>query len=228
MHRFVHFPCKYLGMALFVLILIYGGCGGTGRNHQANTGPSSPAEPRLHAPLSANDVSLLFPAPASAADLNNSIAVRDLSTPNVQDPAKRDPVWPTAAFQQFITIADSSFSQVVGSQNRIGLPAEARNVDAWFIAGIRIDAGAPGLSTEIRGQFGQLPQIRLIVQPVTRAADGTPKVLDIAGHLIFDFVTLTPAAPAQPGCLPRQSPDADAFNSIVIDLANLRDKLRDG
>ena len=45
----------------------------------------------------------------------------------------------------------------------------------------------PGLSSEIRDQFGQLPEIRLIIQPVTRNADGTPTVRDIAGHLIFDF-----------------------------------------
>ena len=52
------------------------------------------------------------------------------------------------------------------------------------------------MSDEIRSQFGQFPEIRLIVQPVTRNPDGTPKVHDIAGHLIFDF-TLPPTAPAQ-------------------------------
>lgn len=228
MHGFEKFPRKYFAVALFVSTSICAGCGGTSKNLPNGSVPQSPAQPQPLTPLSANDVSLLFPAPVSAADLNNLIAVRDLTTPNSQDPTKPDPVWPAAAFQQFVILANSSSSQVAGTQDRIGLPAEAQNVDAWFIAGIRIDAGAPGLSTDIRGQFGQLPQIRLIIQPVTRAADGKPKVLDIAGHLIFDFVTPTPAPPAQPGCLPRQSPDAPAFNSVVLDLANLRDKLRDG
>jgi hypothetical protein len=130
-------------------------------------------------------------------------------------------------FQRFIEIADGPAAQVAGSQIGIGLPAEARSIDAWFIAGIRIDAGAPGLSNEIRAQFGQLPEIRLIIQPVTRNSDGTPNVLDIAGHLIFDF-TLPATSPTPTGCLPRRLPDVDAFNSIVADLATLRTKLGSG
>jgi hypothetical protein len=178
-------------------------------------------------PLSANDVSLLFPAPTKAEDFAKLIAVRDLTTQNQQDPVERDLVWPFAVFQRFIEIANSPAAQIAGSQSGIGLPAEAQSIDAWFIAGIRIDAGAPGLSDDIRAQFGQLPEIRLIIQPVIRNPDGTPKVLDIAGHLIFDF-TLPPTAPAQVGCLPRRLPDSDAFNSIVADLASLRTRLSDG
>jgi len=98
----------------------------------------------------------------------------------------------------------------------------------WFIAGIRIDAGAPGLSSDIREQFGQLPQIRLIVQPVTRNADGTPHVHDIAGHLIFNFMLPKVNDPAQTDCLQRPMPDLDAFNAIVADLAAIRTKLSDG
>jgi hypothetical protein len=178
-------------------------------------------------PLSANDVSLLFPVPTRAEDFAKLIAVRDLTTQNPQDPTKRDLVWPYPVFQRFIEIANGPATQVAGSQSRIGLPAEAQSIDAWFIAGIRIDAGAPGLSSEIRAQFGQLPEIRLIIQPVTRNPDGTPNVLDIAGHLIFDF-TLPSTTSAQIGCLPRRLPDSDAFNSIVADLAALRTKLSDG
>jgi hypothetical protein len=133
-------------------------------------------------------------------------------------------------FQQFITIANGPQAQVEGTQSRIDLPAEAQSIDAWFIAGIRIDAGAPGLSSDIRAQFGQLPEIRLIIQPVTRNADGTPKVHDIAGHLIFDFTLEKPSDPALPGCSPqpRPRPDLDAFKAIVADLAALRTKLSDG
>jgi hypothetical protein len=177
-------------------------------------------------PLSANDVSLLFPAPTRAEDFAKLIAVRDLTTPDPQDPTKRDLVWPYAVFQRFLDIANSTAAQVAGSQSRIGLPAEAQSMDAWFVAGIRIDAGAPGLSNEIRGQFGQLPEIRLIIQPVTRNPDGTPSVLDIAGHLIFDFNSPTTAA--QPGCLPRRLPDLATFSKIVADLATLRTKLGSG
>jgi hypothetical protein len=191
--------------------------------HAGATGvPSAQVIP----PVSANDVSFLFPAPTRAEDFAKLIAVRDLTTQNPQDPTKRDLVWPYAVFQRFIEIANGPAAQVAGSQSRIDLPTEAQSIDAWFIAGIRIDAGAPGLSNEIRAQFGQSPEIRLIIQPVTRNPDGTPKVLDIAGHLIFDFTL--PTAPAQAGCLPRRLPDLAALNAIVADLAALRTKLSDG
>lgn len=178
-------------------------------------------------PLSANDVSWLFPAPKQAEDIAKLIAVRDLTAPNPQDPTKRDRIWSDAAFQQFIGIAASPATAVAGTPNRIGLPVEAQSIDAWFIAGVRIDAGAPGLSTDVIEQFGQSPQIRLIIQPVIRRADGTPMLLDVAGHLIFGFA-IGLDAPAQAGCFPRPRPDLGALKAITADLAALRTKLSDG
>jgi len=175
-------------------------------------------------PLSANDVSWLFPAPARAADFDKLIAVRDLTT-GKPSAAKRDPIWPDAVFKQFLAIAASPAAEAGGKQ--IGLPAEAQTIDAWFVAGIRIDAGAPGLSNEVVGQFGRSPEIRLIVQPVTRNPDGTPKVLDIAAHLIFNFVA-GQNDPAQTGCLQRPKPDLVAFKAIVAELAALRTRLSRG
>ena len=186
------------------------------------------SKPKPVQPLSANDVSWLFPAPTQAADLANLIAVRDITTPNPQDPTKRDPVWSDAAFKQFLDIVDSQFSQVVaGTQAKITLPQPAQTPEAWFVAGIRIDAGAPGFSPEIRAEFGQLPEIRLIIQPIIKNPDGSPKVLDIAGHLIFDFVILPPP-PAPTDCFPRFQPDMDNFNSVVADVVALRTKLSTG
>jgi hypothetical protein len=153
--------------------------------------------------------------------------MQDLTAPDPQDPTKREPVWSDSVFQQFITIANSSSSQVAGTQVGIGLPAEAKSIGAWFISGIRIDAGAPGLSNDIIGQFGRSPEIRLIIQPVTRNADGKPKVEDIAGHLIFDFL-IGADAPAQADCLPRPKPDLEKLNAIVADLVVLRTKLSSG
>lgn len=228
MHSSRIFAHRYSRLGLIGILLVCAGCGGSSRNGHTNTGAtgSGPAQTQAIQPLSADDVSLLFPAPTNAEDFAKLIAVRDLTTQNAQDPTKRDPVWPDAVFQQFLAIAASPAALVDGTQDRIGLPPEAQAIDAWFIAGIRIDAGAPGLSSDIRGQFGQFPEIRLIVQPVTRNADGTPQVHDIAGHLIFDFTTL--GAPAQSGCLPLRVPDLDTFNSIVADIAALRTKLSDG
>jgi hypothetical protein len=194
---------------------------------QTGMGSAVLAQMQPPQPLSADDVSWLFPAPTRAEDFANLLAMRNLTAQNSQDPTKRDPVWSAAAFQQFIDIAGSPAAQVAGTSNRIGLPVEVQSIDAWFIAGVRIDAGAPGLSNDIIAQFGQSPQIRLIIQPVTRNADGTPNVHDIAGHLIFGF-TAGADAPAETGCFPRPKPDLVAFKQIVAELAALRTKLSDG
>src|SRR5713226_9440229 len=223
------FSSSYLRLGAIGILLACGACGGSSHHGHADAGMGV-AESQAVQPLSANDVSMLFPAPTNPADLNKLIAVSDITSPNSQDPTKRDPVWPAAAFQQFVAIADGAFSQVAGTQDRIGLPADAQNVGSWFIAGIRIDAGAPGLSSDIRGQFGQLPEIRLIIQPVTRNLDGTPNVHDIAGHLIFDFTLENPNELAQADCSqrPRPKSDPEAFNAIVTDIAALRTKLSNG
>lgn len=178
-------------------------------------------------PLSANDVSWLFPAPTRAEDFANLISMRDLTVPNPQDSTKRDPVWSDADFQQFVAIAGSPAALVAGTQNRIGLPTEVQARDAWHIADVRIDSGAPGLSNDIIGQFGQAPEIRLVLQPVIRNPDGTPKVSDIAAHLIFGFTSGAEAG-AQPGCSPRSTPDIATFKLIVAELADLRTRLSEG
>jgi hypothetical protein len=221
-------PFDYLRLELIGILVGSAVCvAGCGHRHADAAQVVAVGQPQAIAPLSADDVSLLFPAPTRAEDLANLIAVQDLTAPDPQDPTKRDPVWSDAVFQQFITIANSSSSQVAGTQVGIALPAEAKSISAWFISGIRIDAGAPGLSNDIIGQFGQSPEIRLIIQPVTRNADGTPKVDDIAGHLIFDFL-IGADAPAQADCLPRPKPDLEKLNAIVADLAALRTKLSNG
>jgi hypothetical protein len=220
------FRCLGLGL----MVILFAGNGQTGSLQFELAGVaqgSSPVQSQTIQPFSADDVSWLFPAPTRAEDFAKLIAVRDLTTSDPQDPTKRNLVWPNAVFQRFLDIANSPAAQVAGTQSQISLPAEVQTLDAWFIAGIRIDAGAPGLSDQIRAQFGQLPEIRLIVQPVTRNPDGTPKVHDIAGHLIFDF-TLPPTAPPPPGCLPRRLPDLEAFHAIIMDLDGLRTKLSSG
>jgi len=197
-------------------------------NNKSNSGtPSVVAPIQPISPLSANDVSWLFPAPTRAADFANLIAVRDVTIPNLQDPTKRDPIWPDSVFQQFLTIVNGPQAKVAGTNAQISLPTEARSIDAWFIAGIRIDAGAPGLSSDIHAEYGQLPEIRLIIQPVIKNPEGSPKVLDIASHLIFDFVILPPP-PSSVDCFPRFQADMNAFNPVVADVAALRTRLNNG
>jgi hypothetical protein len=172
--------------------------------------------------LSDNDVSWLFPAPHSTADLANLIAMKDLKDPNGRQ------VWSPATFQAFVTLAEAD-SFVSETNSRIGLPTDApdaHTIDAWFVAGVRFDPGAPGLSKPIADQFGQLPEIRLIVQPVSITGTSV-KVNDYAAHLIFDFVRGADK-PVQPGCGPHFVPDTDAFNSILNDIVALRDRLASG
>jgi hypothetical protein len=213
--------CARLGMIGALIVCVVSGWACKSKPQPAPT-PAPAVQP-----LSANDVSWLFPVPTQAADFANLIAVRDLTTPNAQDSTKRDPVWPDAVFQRFLALAESPLVQVAGAPS-IGLPAEAHSIDAWFVAGIRFDAGAPGFSNEIRAQFGQLPEIRLIIQPVTHNPDGSPRVADIAGHLIFNFILPKLGDAAQTGCLQRPQPDLETFSKIVADLAALRTKLSEG
>jgi len=184
-----------------------------------------PAKPE--APLSADDVSWLFPTPTKPEDLANLISMADLTAPNPQDATKRDRVWSDAAFAQFLGIAASPAAAVAGTSDRIGLPAEVQSIDAWHIAGIRFDPGAPGLSDAIIEQYGQSPQIRLIVQPVTKNADGSLNVHDITAHLIFGF-TSGAQPPAAEGCFPRPTPDLATFKQIVAEIADLRTRLGEG
>jgi hypothetical protein len=166
-------------------------------------------------PLSANDVSWLFPKPTSLDDL---ISMADLK-------AHGRPVWSDAAFRQLLGIASGPAGLVAGTNRRIELPPNVRAKGAWYIASVRFDPSAPGFSREIREQFGQELQIRLVVQPVTHEGDGTVKVHDIAAHLVFEFNNGMHKAPAQAGCMPRPQPDVDLTNEVVRDLVELRSKL---
>src|ERR1700683_4985196 len=127
------FSPRYMRLGLLVTGALLGGCGGSSRGGPVVTTAPGGASAQAIAPLSADDVSILFPAPTSAADLAHLIAVSDLTAPNPQDPSKRDPVWSDAVFQQFLGLAASSFAQVSGTETRIGLPAEAQLKANWFV-----------------------------------------------------------------------------------------------
>lgn len=176
-------------------------------------------------PLSANDVSILFPPPKSPADLASLIAVADLAGPT----GSPQRLFSDADFARFVANAENPERPGVPDSGvrHIQLSDAMKKVDAWFVAGIRIDPGAPGLSPDIIAQFGRQPQIRLIIQPVTNGPDGL-KVHDTAGHLIFSF-NLDPDQPLD-GCapFPRFKPDDEAFKGIIRDLAALRDQLAAG
>src|SRR5271165_3073480 len=156
---------RYLQFALLAILLSLAACKS---NPPTPTPGPAPTPIAANAPLSADDVSILFPVPTRAEDFANLIAVRDITTPNAQDPSKRDPVWPDAVFQQFLGIAASLAAQVAGTSARIGLPAEAHSIDNWFVPDIRMTAVAPGLSPPIQTQNGKLPEIRKNIHPVNK------------------------------------------------------------
>jgi len=165
-------------------------------------------------PLSGDDVSWLFPAPTSLDDL---ISMADLKT-------NGKPIWSDDAFRQFLTIATGPAGHVEGTDQGIVLPDEIRSKRAWYIAAVRFDPSAPGFTPEIRDQFGQELQIRLVVQPVTRNADGTLQVHDIAAHLVFEFNTGNDKPPAEKGCFPRPRPDLGLSKQIAQELVEVRSK----
>jgi hypothetical protein len=177
-------------------------------------------------PLSANDLSILFPPPQNAADMANLIAVSDLAGPT----GSPQRLWSDEDFARFLSNAENPERPGVPDSGvaKIALPAAVKDIQAWFVAGIRIDPGAPGLSNDIIAQFGRQPQIRLIVQPVTNGPEGF-KVHDIAGHLIFSFTLSPPDAPLN-GCapFPRSKPDDETFKAVIRDVAALRDQLAAG
>jgi hypothetical protein len=187
-----------------------------------NLGMGQVAAPQ---PISGTDVSILFPVPRSAADLQKLISVGELSGPSAAPQRAR--LWSETDFASFLGIAENPAVQTAAPGLPLVLPPEVKRIDAWFIAGIRIDPGAPGLSSNIIEQYGQQPQIRFIAQAVTRLDGGQIKIHDIAAHLIFSF-SMPPAPPAVSGCLPRSNPDMDSFRVVVRDFVALRDQLAAG
>lgn len=209
---------SWITARLFVAFTVFGG---------ALVGAAAVAQTQTASkPLSANDLSILFPPPKSPADLANLIAVKDLAGPTGASPQQ---LWSGDDFTRFVANAENPEHLGVPESGvrHPRMPDSVKKIEAWFVAGIRIDPGAPGLSPEIIAQFGRQPQIRLIVQPVTNEADGL-KVHDTAGHLIFSF-GLQPDPPLD-GCapFPRFKPDDEAFKAVIRGVATLRDQLAVG
>jgi hypothetical protein len=194
------------------------------------SGPSSPAhatpQTQPESPTSAdstwtgrldvNDVSWLFPSPTTVADANDLISIADLKSSDQQ------PLLPAADFQRMIDVAQSGASKI--GDRQIKLNPAIVDISTWKIAAIRIDPCAPGCSQEISDKFGRVPQIRLILQPVT--TQGNVKVHDAALHLIYSYVTGQETA--SPGIIGKATPDDSAVKDIVADLVQLKRLCKDG
>jgi hypothetical protein len=155
------------------------------------------------------DVTWLWPVPKDAAAVDALIGMDDLKS------ADGNPVWSDAAFADLLAIIDSNASavKVSGTSRKIGLLPEFRDRKSWKIAGLRFDPTAPGGDDKMRDQFGETPQIRLIVQPVT-VAGGNVKVHDFASHVVFSYIKGLDGT--------KKLPDRDKFNSILSDVLALK------
>ncbi len=155
--------------------------------------------------LDLNDVTWLWPVPENQEELADVISIDLLQTVGGED------VWSDEQFADLLRVADSDASRVGNQQ--IQLPAEVRQKSVWKIVAFRVDPTAPGGHEIIRNNFGEQPQLRLVLQPVT--LNGNELVVhDIAAHLVYNFLIQEEGGPAQP--------DRDRFQQIVTDLDQLK------
>ena len=159
-----------------------------------------------------NDVSFLWPVARTKAEAEALIAM-DEKLPNGEN------VWSADLFTQVVTAAEKI--ETKASDERvvhIGFPDPAAFKDAhtWKVVGIRVNPSALGITDDSIKQFGSLPGIRLIVQPVTLAGD-VAKPHDFAAHLAFMFLLPRPDGKRFPAL-----PDETAFKEIVDDLTKIK------
>lgn len=151
------------------------------------------------------DVTWLWPVPQTEQDLDNVLSIDELKT------AENTAIWSDEQFEDVLKTADGDFATV--QDHRIRLPAEVRTKSAWRIVAFRADPTAPGGHELIRQNFGEKPQLRLVLQPVT-VVNGKVTVHDIAIHAVYGFVV---KADGQP-----EGPDRERFKEIVRDLDALK------
>lgn len=155
--------------------------------------------------LDSCDVTWLWPVPQTEQDLEGILAIGDLKTP------EGGAVWSDEQFEDVLKTADGDFAVV--QNHRVRLPAEVRKKSVWRIVAFRADPCAPGGHEAIRKDFGEKPQLRLILQPVT-VNQGAVTVHDIAVHAVFTFVIK--------GEGQAETPDRKRFQDIVHDLDALK------
>jgi len=178
----------------------------------AATLAAAPPEPSVS--LGMNDISFLWPAPATPAD------IEALLSADQKRMCGKHSLWPNHLFRQTLSAARSSEVRVTstsGELRGIELPDELQTHHAWKLAGVRIDPSAPGCAPQFIRRFGSKPQIRLVFQPVTADESGI-RVHDFAAHLVFDYVK----TPAKNACA---IPDQEAFTAIVKALVELKYQL---
>jgi hypothetical protein len=161
---------------------------------------STPTAPTAAAFLDVNDISYLWPVPLTKADVDSLISLND--------EAADGKIFPEPLFAKLI---EEAKTVSIKDQARISFPddAEFKKPGTWKVAGIRVNPSALGSDPVGLGQFGVIPSIRLIVQPVTMDGESA-HIHDMAAHVVF----LHMKGPLQP--------DKEAFKALVDDLRAIK------
>ena len=128
--------------------------------------------------LDINDVSFLWPLAKTAADVDALISLDDLGHDGE--------IVPDAVFKNLMSEAQTVS---VGSSQKIGFPGNlSTNRHSWKIVGIRVNPSAFGKNPAVVAKTGEVPGIRLIVQPV-EVKSGLAVPHDFAAHVVFNFIS---------------------------------------
>ncbi|WEM43845.1 hypothetical protein PTW35_08740 [Photobacterium sp. DA100] len=164
--------------------------------------------------LNLNDIAYLWPTPKSQDDVNALISADFL----IND----GELWPEEKFNDVIYFAENKVNGKDASGNIVKISfvsgvgvfeGQLRKRKNWKVVGFRVDPSAPSASPESIEQWGSIPQIRLVLQPVTVNESGVVTIHDMTAHLPFNFV-LNTTWPFQP--------DKIAFEKILNDLLTLK------
>ncbi|MDQ3623562.1 MAG: hypothetical protein M3463_13905 [Verrucomicrobiota bacterium] len=156
-----------------------------------------------------NDVSFLFPVPTNRAEADACISI----TEKIADGAN---LWPADIFKQTMDVAKGTRVRFGprATTMQVSDPAMFEEAKMWKVAGIRVHPSALGVHEGALREFGEIPTLRLVVQPVTVRGENDVEVHDVAAHVVFNFMTLLPDG--KPG------PDRPRFGALVEDLKKLK------
>ena len=162
-----------------------------------------------------NDISFLWPVPENSQEANALITAAEKTADGSTQ------IWPKSAFDtvietaQTVGVEDSAGNTQTINFNDGNLQTTFDQPKTWKVVGMRIDPSAPGSSSHTINQRGSVPQIRLIMQPVTLNR-GQVIVHDYTAHLVYNF-TKGDSRPAVP--------DTEKFAEIVNDLKRIKANL---
>jgi hypothetical protein len=163
--------------------------------------------------LTYNDITYLWPVPQNVEDVEMLLTAETV--------IGNTTIWPEESFNQVLNIAQNSlqipnfpsppkYKQIKLVYNKDSTLLKRKN---WKIVGFRIDPSAPSTSDQnVINSFGRIPQIRLIVQPVTMNGNSVV-VHDFTAHLPFNY-TLNNKPPFKA--------DTIAFMRILNDIVKLK------